>query len=176
MRKKLKYKINLKDKITFNRSSTFKIEDKIKQGENLVNTGRKCFDSSIKIFQDRLFDDAIIIFKEQLENIILIRDASKSEKLRDKILKYLLYTKILKIKSIIITLCSEYSRLEVIEIVKKSGVEENLIIQIINEMIENKEINAEYLSTTESLIFKQQPTNYELTDLMIPFEEWEKDR
>ena len=153
-----------------------KLKEKIKQGETFVSTGRKTFDSSIKIFQDRIFDDAINIFKEQLEIIKLLPETSKIGKLRDKVQKYILYTQILKIKSIIITLCSEYSRLEVIEIVKKSGVEENLIIQTIHEMIENKEINAEYLSTTESVIFNQQPTNYELTDLMIPFEEWEKER
>ena len=112
----------------------------------------------------------------QLENTKLLPDTLKIEKLRENIQNYLLYTQILKIKSIIMTLCSQYSKLEIIEIVKKSKVEENLIIHIINEMIENKEINAEYYSTSKSIIFDEQPKNYELIDLMVDFKQWEEER
>ena len=43
-------------------------------------------------------------------------------------------------------------------------------------MIENKEINAEYLLLTKSVVFNEKPTSYELSDLMITFEEWKKER
>lgn len=151
------------------------IEEKIKQGENLCNTARKSFDSAIKVFQDQLFNDSLYIFEEQLGNVKYISEIPKRVKLREKILGYILYTKILKIKCIIISFCSQYSRLEVIEIVKKSGAEEKIIIQTINEMIEYKEINAEYLSATKSILFNKKPTNFELIDIMKPYEEWEKE-
>ena len=121
----------------FKKISIEEIEEKVNHGAYLVETARKSFDSAILMFQDQLFDDAIQIFNEQLENIIEIPEIYKREKLRNKILDLIYYTKILKTKSIIISLGSHHSQLKIIEIFQKSHIDERLIIRTINEMIEN---------------------------------------
>ena len=52
---------------------------------------------------------------------------------------------------------SKIARLELMDISEKSGIQdENLIEQIILEMIKNREINAEYFSSSKSIAFYQQ--------------------
>jgi tetratricopeptide (TPR) repeat protein len=214
-----KEKIITKIKNLIDDTLVLTIEENIRQGEKLVNTGR--FDNAIKNFQkqfiisERLYDsvnkektitkiknlidetnilkieenirqgeqlnkegdfvNAIKIFNKQLENTKLIFEISTREKITKKIREYLLYSKIAKTKRIIIDLGSRYSRLEVIDIVEKCGEEEGLIISTIQDMIKNREISAEYFKGSKAVAFSQQVDVDEIDKLMKSFDEWEKE-
>ena len=61
-----------------------------------------------------------------------------------------------KIKSTVLNYSSKLARLEIMDISEKSGIQdEKLIEQIIIEMIDNREINAEYFSSSKSIAFYQ---------------------
>ena len=80
----------------------------------------------------------------------------------------------MRVKSILITLGSHYSQLKISKIIQKSQIEEKLIVQTINKMIENNEIEAEFLLEKELIIFEQTPNIHKIDELMISFKEWEE--
>jgi len=103
---------------------------------------------------------------EALEDLVEIKEiANKNElvefvkKIEGKIeyCKNFQINTINKIKKTIINYGSKLARLELMDISEKSGIQdENLIEKIILEMITNREIKAEYFSSSKSIAFYQQ--------------------
>ena len=75
-------------------------------------------------------------------------------------------------KRTIFELATKYTRLQIIDIVERSGIDdEEFLIKIIQEMIENKEIYAEFFSTSKAVAFDQQKNIAEIDMLMEPYKE-----
>ncbi len=103
---------------------------------------------------------------EALEDLVEIKEiANKNElvefvkKIEEKIeyCKNFQINTINKIKKTIVDYGSKLARLELMDISEKSGIhDENLIEKIVLEMITNREIKAEYFSSSKSIAFYQQ--------------------
>jgi hypothetical protein len=156
-----KEKVITKIKNLIDETMVLTIEENIKHGEQLNKEGN--------------FINAINKFEEQLENTKSISKTSRREKIREKVRENLIYSKTLKIKSIIRDLGSKHTRLQVMDIVDKCGEEEGLIISTIQDMIKNREISAEYFKSSKSIAFIQQIDVEEIDELMKSFDEWEKE-
>jgi len=154
-------KMRTKIKNLIDNTIVFEIEENIKQIKQLNKEGDLV--------------NEIKLFKEQLENTKSISETSKRENLREKIREYLKPSQILKIKSIIKDLGSKYPRLDVMDIVKKCGEGEGLIISTIQDMIKNREIYAEYFKSSKAIAFSQQIDVEEIDKLMKSFDDWEKE-
>jgi len=80
------------------------------------------------------------------------------------------------IKKTIINLGSKFTRLEIVEIVEKTGIEDDgLIIKTVIDMIKSKEIYAEYFSSSKVVAFNQQAIIKDIDKLMNTYKEWEHD-
>ena len=122
-----------------------KLHKKLSKVENLVESNQ--------------FYDAIL-------NLVDIKEVARQYELPDlleKIEEKIDYCKNFqfniknKIKNTILNYGSKLARLELMDISEKSGIQdENLIEKIILEMINNREINAEYFSSSKSIAFYQQ--------------------
>ena len=78
------------------------------------------------------------------------------------------------IKKTILDLGTKFGRLQIMEIAEVCSIkEEQLIIDTIKEMINNKEIYAQYFSSTKSIAFDQQANIEEIDNLMRTYKEWE---
>ncbi len=78
------------------------------------------------------------------------------------------------IKETIINLATRFARIEVREISEKCKIDdENFIIEVAKHMIENKEIYAEYFSSSKSIAFDQQANINEIDKLMEKYRVWE---
>jgi len=78
------------------------------------------------------------------------------------------------IKKTILDLGIKFGRLQIMEISEVCSIkEEQLIIDTIKEMIDNKEIYAQYFSSTKSVAFDQQANIDEIDKLMSTYRDWE---
>ena len=77
------------------------------------------------------------------------------------------------IKKTILQLCTKYARLQIIEIAEECGVDNQLIISTVKEMIKNQEIYAKYFESSKSVAFDQQANIEEIDNLMAIYKEWE---
>ena len=83
----------------------------------------------------------------------------------------------IKVKKTILDLGTRFTRLQVAEIAEECKVKNNqLIVEIIKEMIYNKEIYAKYFESTKSIAFDQQTNIEEIDRLMDAYKEWEVGR
>ena len=81
------------------------------------------------------------------------------------------------IKRNIIDLGTKFTRLEIIEIIEKTSInDEELIINTITEMIKNNEIYADYFSSTKVVAFNQQAIIKDIDSLMKTYEHWEGEK
>ena len=64
-------------------------------------------------------------------------------------------------------------RLQIIEIAEECGVEDDLIIDTVKEMIKNKEIYGQYFESSKSVAFDQQANIEEIDKLMSAYKDWE---
>ncbi|MFX1575490.1 MAG: TIR domain-containing protein [Promethearchaeota archaeon] len=72
-----------------------------------------------------------------------------------------------KTKKTILILSTKYPRLQLNDIMEKSGVvDDDLTIQVINEMIQNNEIYADYFTNSNAIAFDQQ-RNLEYIDMLV---------
>ena len=79
------------------------------------------------------------------------------------------------IKKAILDLGTKFARLQVAEISEVCTIQDtHLIKDTINEMIKNKEIYAQYFSSTESVAFNQQANIDEIDKLMEIYKDWEE--
>jgi hypothetical protein len=98
----------------------------------------------------------------------LVIDNYKLEKQRLKL------EKINKIKKLVLELGIKFTRLEIREIGEKSSIDnEDIIIEVVKDMIKNKEIYAEYFSSSKAIAFDQQANIEEIDKLMAIYKEWE---
>jgi len=80
-----------------------------------------------------------------------------------------------KVKKTLLNLGTKFTRLQIMDISEKSGIqEEELIIDVISDMIKNKEIYAEYFKESKSVAFDQQANIDEIDKLMESYKDWEK--
>ena len=110
------------------------------------------------IEKNKLFD--------ALEDLVEIKEISQKNDFFDllKIIeekidycKHFHLNTIKKIKYTIFNYGSKLTRLELMDISEKSGIQdENLIEKIILDMINNRELNAEYFSSSKSIVFYQE--------------------
>ena len=77
------------------------------------------------------------------------------------------------IKKIVLDLGTKYTRLEVREISEKCGYDSDSIIVVINSMIMNNEIYAEFFKSSNTVSFDQQANIDEIDELMAVFKDWE---
>ena len=69
----------------------------------------------------------------------------------------------------------KFARLQIAEISEECAVkDEQLIVDTVREMIDNKEIYAQYFSSTKSVAFDQQANIDEIDKLMATYKEWEE--
>ncbi len=112
-----------------------------------------------KLIETNKFYDAILDLADIKEVARQYELSDLLEKIEEKIdyCKNFQFNTKNKIKNTILNYGSKLTRLELIDISEKSGIQdENLIEQIILEMIKNREISAEYFSSSKSLAFYQQ--------------------
>ncbi|MFX1572303.1 MAG: TIR domain-containing protein [Promethearchaeota archaeon] len=98
-----------------------------------------------------------------LENLIEIKQIAKTNEISDllgiiedriRYCKSLETDTVNRIKNTILNYATKLTRLELVDISEKSGIkDENLIENVILGMIRNKEINAEYFSSSKSIAF-----------------------
>lgn len=106
-------------------------------------------------------------FEIALKNLIELKEKAQGYDLKDFLLnieekinycKKLVLESINSLKNIIIHLGKKFMRLQLAEIIEKSIIkDEDLIEDVIQKMIDNKEIIAEYFSSTKSVVFEQEP-------------------
>lgn len=162
-------KMEYKKQIRLERNNT---EEKIKKNIPLIE----------KLIQDKEFSMARSelngILKVAKENRFkeIIKWTEEKLKLCDKLEKERLrLERINQIKKTVLDLGTKYTRLEVREIIEKSDVnEEELIVKTVTNMIDNKEIYAEYFSSSNSISFNQQANIDEIDKLMAIYKEWEE--
>jgi len=83
--------------------------------------------------------------------------------------------KIKKIKKTILDFSIRFTRLQINEIAEKCGTkDEQMIIDVVTGMIENKEIYAEYFSSSKAIAFDQQANIDEIDKLMEAYKDWEE--
>lgn len=69
---------------------------------------------------------------------------------------------------------TKYSRVEIREISEKCNKNPRFIIQVIEKMINDKEIYAQYFSSTKSVAFDKNTNIEEINNLMKKYENWER--
>ncbi|MBY8985302.1 MAG: TIR domain-containing protein [Candidatus Lokiarchaeota archaeon] len=80
--------------------------------------------------------------------------------------KHFQFNTINKIKNTILNYGSKLARLELMDITEKSGIQDIKIIeQVVLDMIKNREINAEYFSSSKSIAFYQQEKDIKQTSI-----------
>ena len=79
-----------------------------------------------------------------------------------------------KVKETVLNLGTKFTRIQITEISEKCGItDEQIIIETVKEMIKNKEIFAEYFSSSKSVAFDQQTNIDEIDKLMDAYKELE---
>jgi len=120
--------------------------------------------------QEKKFSDAIRDLNE-------IKEIAKRNHL-GKILRWvernLKLCKTHLIKKTVLELGIKYARLQIAEISEVCGIDDvQLIVDIVKDMIDNKEIYAQYFSSTKSVAFDQQANIDEIDKLMSTYKDWE---
>jgi hypothetical protein len=124
---------------------------------------------TIVYLQNRELQLLLLIFLWVLSSIlnIIIFTLLRSEK------KELTFEDEMIIKKIVLDLGTKYTRLEVREISEKCGNVSDSIIGVLNSMIMNKEIYAEFFKSSNTVLFDQQANIDEIDELMAAFKDWE---
>lgn len=84
-------------------------------------------------------------------------------------------TDLLLVKKTILKLGTMFDRLDIHEISEKCGIDKSSIISVIKEMVNNKEIYAEYFKSTNSVAFNQRANIDEIDELMEKYKQWEEE-
>ena len=77
------------------------------------------------------------------------------------------------IKRTVLDLGTQYARLEFREVSEKCREDDDLIIRVLEDMVQNQEIHAEYFPSSKAVAFNQQANLDEIDTLMAKYEEWE---
>ncbi len=134
-----------------------------------------------KLIQEMKFSDAVLKLKD-------IKNASKKYNLSeinswaikklDKLEREeVKIEKIDIIKKTVLELGIKFARLQIAEISEVCDVDDvQLIEDIVKDMIDNKEIYAQYFSSTKAVAFDQQANIDEIDKLMSTYKDWEENK
>ncbi len=107
-----------------------------------------------------LFSKIILIISFSIS----IRNLKMNKNLKEK----------LSIKKIILDLGTQHTRLQIKEIAEISKIDRSSIINVVREMIANKEIYANYFKSSNFVAFNQQANIDEIDNLMATYKVWEE--
>lgn len=119
------------------------------------------------------FDEVANILNQSLNIAKKIYNPSKRNNKISKIKILISQSKVAKIKKIVLDLGIKFGRLQVIEIAEEYGEKNDLIVATIKEMINHKEIYAQYFSSSKAIAFDQQANIAEIDKLIATYREWE---
>ncbi len=155
------------------------LNEKISQIELFIQYQTYIEDFNSRLRQ-RQYNSAFNYFlkAESKRSQLINKDLFLDEKIEERLnlnLKVVVSNLSLKIKKTVLNLGTKYTRLEIREIAEKCAIDnEDLITKIVKDMINNKEIYAEYFSSSNSISFDQQANINEIDKLMKKYDEWEK--
>ncbi len=138
------------------------LELEIRKDKDQIKTGKKLqkqLSNIEKLIETNKFYDAILNLVDMKEVARQYELSDILEKIEEKIefCKNFQFNTKKKVKDTILDYGAKLARLELMDIIEKSGIQdETLIEQIIFEMIKNREINGEYFSSSKSIAFYQQ--------------------
>jgi hypothetical protein len=141
--------------------------------EVMIEDLRKGFPMIEKLIREMKFANAI----GELNNIRKIAKKNSLDKIIDWTEKNLKLCNAHIIKKAVLELGIKFARLQIAEISEVCGVDDvQLIVDIVEGMIENKEIYAQYFSSTKSVAFDQQANIDEIDKLMSTYKDWEDEK
>jgi len=124
-----------------------------------------------KLIQEMKFSEAVLKLKD-IKNTAKRYNLSEIINWTEKNL-VLCYKPI--IKKTVLELGIKFARLQIAEISEVCGADDvQLIVDVVKDMIDNKEIYAQYFSSTKSVAFDQQANIDEIDRLMATYKEWEE--
>jgi len=113
-----------------------------------------------------------LVFYKKRKNKILKKLIEKSPEREEQIIRDMS-----KVRKTILEMSTRFTRIEIREINVVSGIDnDKLIINTVKEMINNKEVHAQYFTNSNSLVFNQQANIDEIDKLMELYREWEEKR
>ena len=120
----------------------------------------------------------IFLAKEEIKNIAKEEIKKANEEIKnikkERLKKARIERETHMIKRTVLDLGMKFARLQIAEISEVCGEkDEQLIIIVVEEMITNNEIYAQYFSSTKSVAFNQQANIDEIDKLMATYEDWE---
>lgn len=111
---------------------------------------------------------------EELNNIRNIAQKHNLTEISNLTNKNIILCNRVIIKKAVLDLGTKFARLQISEISEVCSVkDEQLIIDSVKEMINNKEIYGQYFSSSKSVAFNQQANIDEIDNLMKTYKEWE---
>jgi len=156
-----KYQIKKKIETNFDLTHSDIINERIERGN--------------KLRKDMKFDNSIRIFRDGLNIAEKMYNSSKRSSETSKIKSLIHQAQIAKIKNTILNLGVKFDRLHVAEVAEKCGESEDDIINTALDMIDKKEIYAEYFKSTKSVVFDKQANIDEIDALMEQYKKWEEE-
>jgi len=168
--KDIKEILEVEEIMSFSKTLEEKIKDQkieMKRPEVTIELQSKILEIE-KLINNMKYADA----KLELKAIKKDADLYKLEDIVKWIDKNLVLCDERTIKKTIIDLGTKFTRLEIVEIVEKTGIDDDsLIIKTVSDMIENKEIYAEYFSSSKVVAFNQQAIINDIDKLMNTYKE-----
>lgn len=135
-----------------------------------IESLKKSFPIVEKLIRETRFISAISKLKD-IKNVAMRSNLSEILSWVDENLK--LCNKMI-IKKTVLELGSKYPRLQIAEISEVCSADDvQLIVDTVKDMIQNKEIYAQYFSSTQSVAFDQQANIDEIDKLMSTYKNWE---
>jgi len=128
-----------------------------------------------RLRKDMEFDNSINIFKDALKIANKFYNSNKKNNRISKLNNLIYQAQIAKIKNTILSLGVKFDRLHVSEIAEKCNESDEYIINTALDMINKKEIYAEYFQSTKSVVFDKQANIDEIDALMEQYKKWEKE-
>ncbi len=146
--------------------------DNIKS-KSLTKEYQKALEVADQKFNNGFWDDCIDLYEFVKDICSKLGQKDRVQYAEDKIAAAKT-NQIVAIRKTVLDLGTKYSRIQIAEISEVCSVQnEKLIISVVNEMIEKKEIYAHYFTVTRSVAFNQQANIDEIDKLMNAYKEWE---
>ncbi len=140
--------------------------NKLEKTESL----KKKFPLVENLIREMKFSNAI----RELNNIKKIAKKKSLDEILSWTEENLILCNKLIIKKTVLELGSKFPRLQIAEISEVCGIDDvQLIVDIVKDMIDKKEIYAQYFSSTKSVAFNQQANIDEIDKLMSTYKDWE---
>lgn len=147
------------------------LENRVNEELNYIYVLLK--ERKLKEAQTKLFNCRRIAIKNKFQYILPKIEQLKLQLQQLQVTQKRENTTIIKKK--VLELGTNVDRLFISDILDATDIDdEELAINVINEMIENKEIHAEYFSVSKSIAFDLQANIEEIDKLMEVYREWEE--